>query len=124
MIDLKPTNLKMHYVAPIEINNLHDILYYAFDYFKFKTHDTFLNFFEDNQYHIKHFEEEDIEKQKIVFKKYTLSTNLEYLIKNGFIEENQGITNKGIKALMKMNLIQYSQDFNKEAKKWIALLDE
>ena len=35
----------MNYVAPIEINNLHDILYYAFNYFQCKTHDTFLNFF-------------------------------------------------------------------------------
>ena len=42
----------MNYVAPIEINNLHDILYYAFNYFQYKTHDTFLNFFESNHYNI------------------------------------------------------------------------
>lgn len=114
----------MNYVAPIEINNLHDILYYAFNYFQCKTHDTFLNFFESNNYNIKRYEEEDIEKQKIVFREYTLSKNLEYLVKNGFIEADKGITNKGIKALMKMNLIQYSQETNKEARKWIVLLDK
>ena len=117
----------MNYVAPIEINNLHDILYYAFNHFQSKTqetHDIFLDFFENNRYHIKRYEEEDIEKQKIVFREYTLSKNLEYLVKNGFIEADKGITNKGIKALMKMDLIQYSQETNKEAKKWIALLDK
>ena len=117
----------MNYVAPIEINNLHDILYYAFNHFQSKTqetHDIFLDFFESNNYNIKRYEEEDIEKQKIVFREYTLSKNLEYLVKNGFIEADKGITNKGIKALMKMDLIQYSQETNKEAKKWIALLDK
>ena len=46
----------MNYVAPIEINNLHDILYYAFNHFQSKTqetHDIFLDFFEKNNYHIK-----------------------------------------------------------------------
>ena len=103
---------------------IESILYYAFNYFQCKTHDTFLNFFESNNYNIKRYEEEDIEKQKIVFREYSLSKNLEYLVKNGFIEADKGITNKGIKALMKMDLIQYSQETNKEARKWIVLLDK
>lgn len=109
-------------LAPIGIEEMHDILFYAFNYFK-EYQTNFKEYFEKN-YSLKKFEVEDLQKQKIVFEDLHLKNNYEYLAKNDFICDTKGITNKGIKALMKMDLIQYSQEQNKSIKKWIALLDK
>ena len=121
-------------IAPIQIDTLHDILNYAFIYFQNpnkEQNNKKINFgrkikFEDiffEKYNLKSFEIEDIEMQEIHLENFKLTDNYHYLLNNEFITKENGITNKGIVALMKMDLIQFSAETNKQAKKWIALLE-
>lgn len=109
--------------APITIDILHDILHYAFEFFSYQEKKIdFKEYFNKNLYY-KKMEIEDLEEQEIRLETFSLSENYNFLLKNQFIENSHGITNKGIKAFMKMELIQYSNELNKQAKKWIALIE-